>query len=163
MYSRRITSQLLGMEGVMKTSVKWTSTVDVQRRPETSGWSTSTSRIPQWLTSTSRKAQSGRCRPVEKLSLVGGPVVKAQSGWRRQVENVRMVCVRRSMLSTTGWRFHHARDGWLSSRLSLILSYPTQFYITSWSKFKTDNFHYLDVHDFVKIQIEIPGAKMPKL
>ena len=45
----------------MKTSVKWTSTastVDVQRRPETSGWSTSTSRIAQWSTSTSRKTWS---------------------------------------------------------------------------------------------------------
>ena len=50
---------------------------------KTSGWSTSTSRIAQWWTSTSRKtrkAQSGRRWPVEKLSLVDVDQLK-KSGW----------------------------------------------------------------------------------
>ena len=60
---------LLSKVGVMKTSVKWLSTVDVQHRPE---------ELPEEL--------CGRRPPVENVSGRLRPVVKAQSGRRRQVE-----------------------------------------------------------------------------
>ena len=62
----------------MKTSVK----TDVDGRHPTS------TRRALWSTSTSRKRQSGRRRPVENLSGRRRPVVKRQDGRRRPVENV---------------------------------------------------------------------------
>ena len=60
-------------KGVMKTSVKWTPTA-------------STTSTSQWWTSTSGKAQSGRRRPVENLSLTSVSSVVDGRHCRRQAD-----------------------------------------------------------------------------
>ena len=112
----------------MKTSVKFTptastaSTVAVQHWPETSGWSTSTSRIAQWSMSTSNKAQSGRRRPVEKRQDGRHRPVEKQTSvwststsWKCQWSTLTSRIAQKRQWSTVngqrstsqGWRFHH--------------------------------------------------------
>ena len=73
------------LQGVMKTSVKWTFTA--------------LTRVDKRQPSTSRKPQSGRHQPIEKLSLVDVDNRKAQSGQRRPVEKLSLVDVDHENLS----------------------------------------------------------------
>ena len=87
-----------------KTSVKMD--VDSVDHKKSSVWSTSTMKSSVWLTLTTRKAQSGRCRPVEKLSVVY------------------VDC--RCRPSTSGCAFHHALRKGTARRLGNTALY---FYI----------------------------------